>query len=1294
MPTLIRETARAGAGEADHIAVQTFSPREVLTALRNGSGDLELIMWYADSLGGTLARGPDSGTQAGTIDEVALTLLGRRAITAVRNGSGDLLVIPWKLETDGTLVRSEYVDAQAGEASQIAIAPVTDTMVVTAVRSGSGRLLLIPWCLDPNDKVLRLNHENPQGNPVSVVTIAPFDDANVLTAVRNGSDQLELTGWRISADGDVVSRWPIHPTEGLGGDVSEIALAALPGSGPIRDVVTAVRNGSGNLQVIVWRMNLVDLSITRIAESEAGEASEIAICSTVTSPSGRSTILVSMRNGDGNLEIIAFVLIARTVGPAVLIRTGDTSDADVTGTAVANLEPGRFIAAIRADDKLNVRSYRVEPITSTLIRPIAEATADPATEIRVQSFNPDEAVVALSTGWGDLQLIGWQVAAQDFTIARGADSAGQAGAAQEVALALVDRRAVTAVRSGAGKLLLISWDVPVGLGSITRVHETGSAAGEADQITLTVVGGDLLVTAVRNGSGNLLLIVWRLEPDGLMSRLNHENAQAGEVSLVSLATLDTANVVTAVRNGSGHLEVIGWRISTGGAVHRWAGQGDAGDVSEIAIATLPGDGPTRDVVTVVRDGSDNLLVIVWRLSLVNQTIQRLADSGGLAGAASDISVCVTSSTPSARPTIVASMSRGSGNLELISFVLVPDSVGGAALVRTGDASNRADTFVRDTALTSLEPGRVLLAGQFNGVLQLGTYAVSDAAVTPAPASILELRFDRLGPPVNANTSWAKSDGTYPLDQDFEWAQVGVPSEEYDDPTLVMGASGWIVAPEDSGADVPFSHPFGFDWEFGIVLDEPSKGLLSPANAQAEEGGDNPNHNTIALADQLGFTTPEGLLGLEWDKGLLPQSYRAQVNHGDRVAVLGRWILDNGHEVDPGYYRTEIHPPLLLASASVQKPQSGSPLTRVLFMSRPYLSGQTYSTDLANLYKDGVADDGALIHHIWNEVKKVLTWRSTMVEIHPKIKEKPFRGTHRTQFVVRTPTPRPSAGSELAVSFRFAMRTPCRVTVAPTGSNEVTVTIELNESIRGREYVPPELPARREVTYSIDELDLLSPGEGFWLSLAESAVTVLSGALPWGGYILLAYVREVLARGLKTDEYDKLEEIDILDTTNAVLDKPISQVAAGEGILTDDNQKYPVVGWLEVYWKNRRTPKPPLTPENFNRWIEAVISDPSRAQIVKKKGWMAALPEEFDLTREQARNLSRIPAEYVAELQRAADLVVDRGGTIRVERESEAGPGSLTVQPNRSRSMELSIGVYHCRFDAHCRHWRCGWGPAR
>src|ERR1700730_17676852 len=144
------------------------------------------------------------------------------------------------------------------------------------------------------------------------------------------------------------------------------------------------------------------------------------------------------------------------------------------------------------------------------------------------------------------------------------------------------------------------------------------------------------------------------------------------------------------------------------------------------------------------------------------------------------------------------------------------------LVQTGDMTNRADTDVRFTDCCLLETGRIAVAAKLkskrNDGLWLSTIQVRDAQAPAAPANILEIRFDNLGPPISSDTSWAKSNGeSYPTDKDFEWAQVQDPRQEYDDNTLI-GASGWIVAPENSGGDVPFSHPFGFDWEFSIALD--------------------------------------------------------------------------------------------------------------------------------------------------------------------------------------------------------------------------------------------------------------------------------------------------------------------------------------------------------------------------------------------------------------------------------------------------------------------------------------------
>src|SRR4051794_28456268 len=76
MATNIKGIATGVGGESSHIAMQPFSSTEVLTALKNGSGNLELIGWRTD--GTQVMRRADSGHQAGEADEVALALAGRQ----------------------------------------------------------------------------------------------------------------------------------------------------------------------------------------------------------------------------------------------------------------------------------------------------------------------------------------------------------------------------------------------------------------------------------------------------------------------------------------------------------------------------------------------------------------------------------------------------------------------------------------------------------------------------------------------------------------------------------------------------------------------------------------------------------------------------------------------------------------------------------------------------------------------------------------------------------------------------------------------------------------------------------------------------------------------------------------------------------------------------------------------------------------------------------------------------------------------------------------------------------------
>ena len=1197
MPTVIREFARAQAGEVGALAAGIFSSGELLTAVRNGSDNLELIVWNPDGSNLSFARGADSGTQAGEIGEVVLAMMGRRCITAVQNANSYLLLIPWAIETDGTISRLEIVDHQAGKVTYLSIAALSEGRAVTPVRNGAGNLLIIPWSLDDSTgQVSRLDNGLAQGGSVapgsimvaagmtvplegSVIACAALDDTNFVTAKVNAVGGVELAAWALESDFRPVA-WQhadVHPL------ADYLVMVPLGNPGEERDFVLVYRKitpqGSGKtfslkkeVVVSIWRASAIRGTVIEVAQAPAEEITSIGVAGGVNAVNGRLLILLSGRDGNNGLINTTFELIVDGDRAANLVLTGKMHDEafeDIFVTAPVSLAPGQFATTAGFGRGLGLVGYHLSDISATLVRPLAQNTAGKSLAIRLGCLDSDRALIAVKNEASKLEIIGWRIAAAEFALTRAADTSDHQIGAQEVALAVLDRGVVTAIRSDSNRLRLDSWQVSPDLSAITWLHETGTAAGEADLITAAVLIPDLIVTAVRNGSGKLLLIVWRLKTDGTLSRLNHENNQAGEIDQIALAALDSSHVVTAVRNGSGNLQVIGWTIDTNGSVTRWATDGSAGEISAIALVVLDGDGPTRDFITAVRDGSDKLLLIAWRASLDDRTISRLTDSNNQGrddDAVSDLSLCVARSAPGNRQTIVSAHRRESGNLKLIAWQLLDDASGLPLFIQTGDMTNRADTDVRSTDMCCLENGRFAVAAQLTSKdsdgLWLSTFQLRDAQITRAPASILSL-LDNPGPPDFPDNSWARANGTYPADKRYEWQQVESARGEYDDSTL-MGASGWVVAPEESGADVPFSHPFGFDWELSIALDEASRGLLSSANARGDEDEGDPNRNGVALADQLGLTAPEGLLGLEWDKGLLPASYRGQVNHGDRIAVLGRWILDNGHDVD-GFYRTEIHPPLLIATGSVQQLSDGSePRTRVLIMSRPYLAGQTYTTNLDTRNDDGVDDDGALLHpllesHAFNELAKVLTFRSTMIEVYPKIKEKPFRGSHVANFVVSPPQPRPDAFAQLSVSYRFNVRPPCKVTVLPNPESQdsVLVTVELRETgDDGSKYQVPSLHNRREETYSTDELDLLSSGSGSSIALGEHIIEVLAEGL---------YAWLILRRGLKTDVFAPLPEFDILERNGGVFGIPVQQVVSGEGVISGFDRDCPVTGWIEAFW---------------------------------------------------------------------------------------------------------------------------------
>ena len=100
----------------------------------------------------------------------------------------------------------------------------------------------------------------------------------------------------------------------------------------------------------------------------------------------------------------------------------------------------------------------------------------------------------------------------------------------------------------------------------------------------------------------------------------------------------------------------------------------------------------------------------------------------------------------------------------------------------------------------------------------------------------------------------------------EWNQVTAPGEDYDRDTV--GFSGWLLAPEISGADVPFTHPFGRDWECLVALDTAFAGLLAPGNVVFDPN-DEELQQAAAEARDLGLLKTiqqvGGLMGVETDE---------------------------------------------------------------------------------------------------------------------------------------------------------------------------------------------------------------------------------------------------------------------------------------------------------------------------------------------------------------------------------------------------------------------------------------------
>ncbi len=371
---------------------------------------------------------------------------------------------------------------------------------------------------------------------------------------------------------------------------------------------------------------------------------------------------------------------------------------------------------------------------------------------------------------------------------------------------------------------------------------------------------------------------------------------------------------------------------------------------------------------------------------------------------------------------------------------------------------------------------------------------------------------------------------------FEWVSVLNPAIEQDDE---VGVAGTAVNPEMSGADLPFSHPFGFkpgDWEFTIVPDAAYTNLLGAANKDQTDlktyGQD------WAAAVTAGIPVPSGLLGVEIDGALVPPAYR--VEQGDRVAVYGRWIVDAGH----AGFHTEIHPPLLMAHArSVDAnentaPRSADATTLFQLWSRPYQSEQLYTTG---------GQSGLPLRDYVEDIAETLG----QISASPPLFAKPFQGIHLVSFTVRPPVDIPppknlglqtATTPRLECSYHFTVNGSCSVEViqSPAEQDSVLVILALNS------VGYPDLPApsRNVVTQSIEQLLANAPGD-----------------------VNLSWIEEIWAKLKGSIVFNICEPPQMSQTqdqVNIVPFTPLGELPSNSQA-TDKSQPFPVYGWLKLRW---------------------------------------------------------------------------------------------------------------------------------
>ncbi|MHA7292222.1 hypothetical protein ACX80V_21700 [Arthrobacter sp. MDT3-24] len=266
----------------------------------------------------TFIRIDDSGFIGDRVAAINLLSFGAFSVTAARThgslGVESILKL-WHWQTgNGVILVGESSDIASGipalisRSSDVSLASKVNN-IVTAVRDREGNLVLASWQTELLEQDLRrMSDSGNQGGPAEFVNIrsvsSPNTTADFVTSIKDASGNLRLIAWKID---DVTGRLTrLGDSKGQGDPVDLVDATVLDNI-----VISAIRTTSGNLKIISWLISPDGSHIDPVAHSGEQEKgiSEITIAGSISSEKTmHGAVVTAVRDGAENLKLIHWLI--------------------------------------------------------------------------------------------------------------------------------------------------------------------------------------------------------------------------------------------------------------------------------------------------------------------------------------------------------------------------------------------------------------------------------------------------------------------------------------------------------------------------------------------------------------------------------------------------------------------------------------------------------------------------------------------------------------------------------------------------------------------------------------------------------------------------------------------------------------------------------------------------------------------------------------------------------------------------------------------------------------------------